>query len=163
MIPTPKWLGLLAVAFVAGSFIASPELRAYAANTIGSSDIINESILSEDIKNSQIKASDIAPDAVGGSELQGVSKILFGVCGTSELGVQGWGAGAVATVTCTINGADTDDSVIAMLDGHSNTCYGTRQAWVASSNTVKVNIGSDCSTLFIFNTASTLAVIVYDK
>ena len=45
MITTPKMLGLLAVAFVAGSFVASPELRAYAAATIGSAEIIDETIL----------------------------------------------------------------------------------------------------------------------
>ena len=43
--------GIILAAFIAGAFVASPELRAYAANTIGSSDIIDESILSQDIKN----------------------------------------------------------------------------------------------------------------
>jgi hypothetical protein len=32
MITAPKLFGLLAVAFVAGSFVTSPELRAFAAN-----------------------------------------------------------------------------------------------------------------------------------
>jgi hypothetical protein len=35
---------LIAAAFIAGAFVASPELRAYAANTVGSADIINESV-----------------------------------------------------------------------------------------------------------------------
>ena len=65
MITAPKILGMLAVAFVAGSFVASPELMAYAAATIGSAEIIDESIQSIDIKNGQVKASDIATDAVG--------------------------------------------------------------------------------------------------
>jgi len=34
--------GIIVAAFIAGAFVASPELRAYAANTIGSSDIIDE-------------------------------------------------------------------------------------------------------------------------
>ena len=72
---------------------------AYAADTIGSSDIINESIQSEDLKNSQVKAprhrqqpgvsrptsattrcpngglgsADIAPSAVGTSEIAALS------------------------------------------------------------------------------------------
>jgi hypothetical protein len=37
---------------------------AYAANTIGSSDVINESLLSEDIKNSEVKTSELANAAV---------------------------------------------------------------------------------------------------
>jgi hypothetical protein len=37
---------------------------AYAANTIGSSDIIDESILSRDVKNGQVGTPDLATDAV---------------------------------------------------------------------------------------------------
>jgi hypothetical protein len=52
---------------------------AYAANTVGSSDIIDESILSQDVKNGQVKTSDIgngqvrtadlATDSVGSDEI----------------------------------------------------------------------------------------------
>ena len=61
--------GLILAAFIAGAFIASPELRAYAANTVGSADIIDESILSQDIKNGEVKNSDIAPSAVTNSKI----------------------------------------------------------------------------------------------
>src|SRR2546428_10801438 len=61
--------GLIVAAFIAGAFIASPELRAYAANTVGSSDIIDESILSQDIKNGQVMNSDIAYGAVTNSKI----------------------------------------------------------------------------------------------
>jgi len=54
----------LQLAFIAGTFVASPELRAYAANTVCSSDIIDESILSQDIKNGEVKNSNIAQNAV---------------------------------------------------------------------------------------------------
>ena len=37
----PKVIGLLVAAFVAGSFVASSELRAYAANTVFSTDIVD--------------------------------------------------------------------------------------------------------------------------
>ena len=65
----PKIGGLILAAFIAGAFIASPELRAYAANTVGSADIIDESILSQDIKNGEVKNSDIAPSAVTNSKI----------------------------------------------------------------------------------------------
>lgn len=42
---------------------------AYAADTIGSPDIIDESILSQDIKNDEVKAVDLANQAVGTDEL----------------------------------------------------------------------------------------------
>ena len=52
---------------------------AYAANTIGSSDIINESILSEDIKNGEVKNSELAGDSVG------TNKIAPGNVTTSDI------------------------------------------------------------------------------
>jgi hypothetical protein len=42
---------------------------AYAANTIGSSDVIDESLLSQDIKNREVKAADIGANAVNGGHL----------------------------------------------------------------------------------------------
>ncbi len=43
---------------------------AYAVNTIGSSDVIDESLLSQDIKNLQVGTSDIALGAVFGSRIR---------------------------------------------------------------------------------------------
>ena len=40
---------------------------AYAADTVGSSDIINESLLSEDIKNGEVTTADAAADSLGRS------------------------------------------------------------------------------------------------
>ena len=37
---------------------------AYAAETIGSPDVINESLLSEDLKNNEVKTPDLAPGSV---------------------------------------------------------------------------------------------------
>jgi hypothetical protein len=42
---------------------------AYAANTVGSSDIIDESILSQDIKNGEVKNNDLGTDAVGSGKI----------------------------------------------------------------------------------------------
>jgi|tagenome__1003787_1003787.scaffolds.fasta_scaffold20604183_1 hypothetical protein len=43
---------------------------AYAANTIGSSDVIDESLLSQDIKNGEVKDTEIAPDAVNTTHIK---------------------------------------------------------------------------------------------
>lgn len=56
---TPKMLGMLLAAFVAGSFVASSELRAYAANTVFSTDIVD----------GQVKTSDLAGGAVTNAKL----------------------------------------------------------------------------------------------
>lgn len=50
--------------------MASPELRAYAANTVASADIVNETIQSEDIKNGQVKNGDLANSAVTSSKIK---------------------------------------------------------------------------------------------
>ena len=81
--------GIIVAAFIAGAFIASPELRAYAANTIGSSDIIDESILSQDIKNGQVMNGDIANGAISNSKLASnsvtFSKIAPGSIDSSKI------------------------------------------------------------------------------
>ena len=163
MITTPKWIGLLAVAFVAGSFVASPELRAYAANTIGSSDIINETILSEDIKNSQIKAADIATDAVGAAELQGVTKLLFGEC-TATISSP-TPAHATVTESCNINGVDSDDRAIATLNsasaGAAANCFEVSLA-TPTTNQVGLRLSNDCTSEVTLGNAK-IGIIVYDK
>jgi hypothetical protein len=42
---------------------------AYAANTIGSSDIINESILSQDLKNGAVQSADVANGTLQGADI----------------------------------------------------------------------------------------------
>ena len=136
----PKMAGLMVAAFVAGSFVASPELRAYAANTVGSADIINESILSADIKNGEVKtddiaasaigsarikdndvkAVDIAANAVGASELQGVTKLQFTACSTSATVTANHGVGWI--VNCSVPGlSPSDELIVTKQDG--NPCY----------------------------------------
>ena len=48
-----------------GCFAALTTGGAYAANTIGSSDVIDESLQSADLKNGDVRNSDLANDAVG--------------------------------------------------------------------------------------------------
>src|SRR3954447_21361549 len=73
---------------------------AYAANTIGSSDVIDESLLSQDIKDGEVKTSDLKNSSVtslkinNGSVLNAeiaanavdASKILDGAVGNADLG-----------------------------------------------------------------------------
>ena len=157
-----KMLGIVLAAFVAGSFVASPELRAYAANTIGSSDIINETILSEDIKNSQIKAADIAADAVGGSELQGVTKLLFGQCTlTNTEATTGIGVGGVFPVLCSMEGIDADDSAIATMTSGSD-CFHVSKATPTSKGHVEVRLRNECPNPTTIG-PGTIGLLVYDK
>jgi hypothetical protein len=97
-------------------FVALSTGTAYAANTIGSSDIIDESILSQDVKNGTLTGPDIAMNTIGGprvlnnsistADLVGVdltggvalSGIPNGRCTQVTLGVSGAKAGEVAIV-----------------------------------------------------------------
>jgi hypothetical protein len=56
--------------FIAGSFVASPELRTYAANTVGSADIINNTIQSLDIKDGEVKTVDLGGNAVTSAKIK---------------------------------------------------------------------------------------------
>ena len=158
--------------FVAGAFVASPELRAYAADTVFSSDITDGEVKTADlgsnsvtapkIKDGEVKAAEIATDAVGAAEIQGVTKLLFGECSTSEhhgrsLSTQSW-----VTVICNVSGTDTDDNVIATFD-YNGVCWGVDQAFVKSSGVVGVNIKNDCISTQTFPSASKVALVVYDK
>jgi len=53
-----EWAGVLALGLVLTGGVA------YAAETIGSGDVINESLLSEDIKNNEVKTVDIGNNQV---------------------------------------------------------------------------------------------------
>jgi hypothetical protein len=113
-----KMGAFLLIGFVAGAFVASPELRAYAANTVRSSDIIDESILSQDIKNGEVKNSDIANGAVSNSKLAGnavsYSKIAPGSIDSSKIQ-----DGKVALADLALNSVDSStiaDGAIAYLD-----------------------------------------------
>src|SRR2546428_6168896 len=61
--------GLIVAAFIAGAFVASPELRAYAANTVFSSDIVDGQVMTVDIANGNVTNAKIAPGAVTNSKI----------------------------------------------------------------------------------------------
>ena len=134
---------MLAAMFMAGAFLASPELRVYAANTIGSADIIDGQVKTADlagnavtaakIKDGEVKAaelsansvssahikdnavgpSEIAANAVGASELQGVSKIIFNICSRTFGGAVPAETAEVAV--CPVPGVSEGDVGIASI------------------------------------------------
>ena len=165
-------LGMLVAAFVAGSFIASPELRAYAANTVFSTDIVDGQVMTVDlannavtaakVKDGEIKAAEIATDAVGAAEIQGVTKLLFGQCVPMDAQKNMiLAAGAQIPVTCKITGVDVDDSASATLNRASG-CFEVAQT-LPSINQVFVYVRNDCSATAALGESATIAVIVYDK
>jgi hypothetical protein len=154
--------GIIAAAFIAGAFVASPELRAYAANTVGSADIINESILSADIKNGEVKASDIATDAVGAAELQGVTKILFAKCALNSVeAIASVNPGAGILVICKINGVAAGDQVMATAN-EMNSCFAPTSV-EPSSGKVDLIIRNVCDSSFTPGAGSFVSLIIYHK
>ncbi len=167
-----KIAGMLVVAFVAGSFVASPELRAYAANTVFSTDIVDGEVKTVDlgsnavtaakIKDNEVKAAEIAADAVGASEIKGVSKLIFAQCiPTQEESQRSVTTLNILNVQCPVNGVDNDDHVIASLEfGHP--CFvlsGTDPA--PSGNIVPIIFQNFCPQTTQIGAAS-IAMIVYD-
>lgn len=58
-------------------FLALGGGAAYAADTIGSSDVIDESLLTQDFKNGEVRAVDLAPNSVGSGKV--VNDSLTGI------------------------------------------------------------------------------------
>jgi hypothetical protein len=167
-----KTAGMLAAAFVAGSFIASPELRAFAADTVLSGDIVdgevktvdlaNNAVTATKIKDGEVKSAEIATDAVGAAELQGVTKLLFGQCAASSSeGTVNVFSGDTLTVECTITGVDSDDSAIAVKNSGNN-CFDIRSARV-DADTVFVDLKNACSNVAKLSSGARISIIVFDK
>lgn len=116
---------------MAGAFVASPELRAYAANTIGSADIIDNSIQSADIGDGQVKSADIANSTVtnskiGSSAVTG-SKVSSGFMKRVHLNddatghAAGWDPSGTNNLSHMFDSAVTGSSIIlATMDNNEN-------------------------------------------
>jgi len=146
-----KMLGMLAVAFVAGAFFASPVPQAIAAviatdvqcaGCVGTADLAGNAVTStkikdgevktEDIaagaigtvrlKDNDVKAQDLAPDSVGASELQGVTKLIFAQCTISSSNPLPAG-GISAGWVCAALGALENDSAVGTVDGGDSRCF----------------------------------------
>jgi hypothetical protein len=161
------------MAFVSGSFLASPELRVFAANTVFSTDIkdgevktpdlANNAVTAAKIKDGEVKAAEIATDAVGAAELQGVTKLLFGECTiTSNTQKE---SGGVIDSFCAISGVDSDDRAIAIKNsvgpGTADRCFDITQAQPVPGKVALV-IVNQCDSPSILGTAK-IGVMVYDK
>jgi len=167
-----KYASIIAVAaIVAGSFIALPDLRAYAANTVFSTDIVDGEIKTADlagnavtaskIKDGEVKAAEIAPDSVGGSELIGVTKLLFGQCVlTSSEGSAILDPGEVRAIDCTISGVDSDDSAVATMNAGS-LCFAVERANTGSGE-VTVYLRNNCSNNNSIGPGK-IGIVVFDK
>ena len=70
-----QWLGALALFLVLTGGVA------YAANTVGSDDVIDNSLLSADVKNQQLKSADVRDDDLSNGGLKG-SDIIEGSLAT---------------------------------------------------------------------------------
>ena len=70
---------------------------AYAANTVGTKDIIDNSVQSRDIRDQTVSTKDIVGADISGAV--SISSVSNGRCTQVELGVSGAKAGEVALVT----------------------------------------------------------------
>lgn len=169
------------VAFVSGSFVASPELRAYAAATITSADIVNETIRSEDIKNGQVKASDIATGAVGSNEISdrqiqsndialdtisadelvGVNILQFDQCNVTD-NVSRPAGGFAVTGDCFVGPTNSGSQVIATINRSTgDPCFVILNASPDSEGKVNFLMKNICSSSATLGTA-TISIIAFD-
>jgi hypothetical protein len=125
---------------------------AYAANTIGSDDIIDESIQSVDIKNGQIETADlgggaatsqkIAANAVTASKVANESLTLSDIAGAATNGaisLSGIPNGRCTQVTFSISGAQVGDSPIVTTRAAIQNGIVLYPNRVASAGHVEVN------------------------
>ena len=163
-------------AFAAGSLFAPPVQQAIAAviatdvqctGCVGTSDVAGNAITAAKIKDGEVKAAEIGTDAVTADEIKGVNKLLFGQCSTSDVVGQKALDGGFIVARCSISGADSDDSVIATLNGGSGNdfCFGVNRAYVESANVVAVYLTDHCETTdpITYGSNNPLSIMVYDK
>ena len=92
---------------------------AYAANTIGSSDVIDESLLSQDVRNGEVKVADVGQGAVATDELAN------GQVKAADIGAGEVRSGQVANDNLTggdiaansLKGVDIDESTLSSIGG----------------------------------------------
>src|SRR3954454_16130593 len=80
---------------------------AYAANTIGSADIIDESILSQDIQDGQISSADVRDRTLANGGLV-ATDLRTGSVGAAEIAANGFGAQEVLDESLTASDLGSD-------------------------------------------------------
>ncbi len=177
-----KYASIIAVAaFVSGSFVASPELRAYAANTVFSTDIkdgevktadlANNAVTAAKIKDNEVKAAEIAPnavgsseiaaDSVGASELQGLNKLMHAGCAIPPSDFL-FSPGGATIVNCGTPGVESDDDVFAVISGQHNSCFVVGSV-LSSANNVAVIIKNECNVLQPLRAGDWMSLMVFDN
>ncbi len=177
----PMMICFMVAAFVAGSFVASPELRAYASmiandvicsGCVGMTDLAGNAVTAAKIKDGEVKAaeissnavgsSEIAANAVGASEIAGVSKLIFAQCDVDDT------EGQINLVprqslglTCPVEGAFNGDNVIATFK-QVPSCIDIEAA-EAYEDTVTVVVQNDCTIDAVVGVRSEISLIVFDK
>ena len=172
-------------AFAAGGFVMSPVPQAIAAviatdvqctGCVGTADLASNGVTSVKIKDGEIKtddiavsaigsarikdndvkAQDLAPDSVGASEMQGVTKLIFGTCTFN--GQSSIPEGSLAGNACFISGVAPGDKV-SVTKENGNACFAIVNS-IAQTGSVLINYGNVCTTTQNAGTM-TFSVIVY--
>ncbi|MGI0025951.1 MAG: hypothetical protein ACREA4_12525 [Nitrososphaera sp.] len=171
-----KLYGIIAAAFMAGAFLASPELRAYASTIandvicsgcVGTSDLAGNAVTAAKIKDSEVKAaeiaasavgaSEIAANSVGASELIGVTKLIFAECTTTSIPLTN--PGGVAILSCPVMGAESGDQAIASKFG--GTCFAISVV-LPTGNLVDIHVRNVCG-VAASEGGLQFSIMVYDK
>ncbi len=157
-----KYAIIIAVgAFAAGAIFASPVPQAI-ASTIANDVQCTGCVGTSDLASNAVTATKIKADSVGGSELIGVTKLLFGQCAADSFeGTTIVGSGNNLVIACTINGVDSDDSAIALVNTN-NSCFDLKRAFTITNGVIAI-VKNECSTTSQFGTGTKIGIIVFDK
>ncbi len=162
----PKMWAIVAAAFIAGAFVASPELRAYASTIandvvcsgcVGTSDLAGNAVTAAKIKDGEVKAAEIAANAVGASELKGVSKLIFSECTVAPAGT--FIPGGTFVTSCSVPGAAFGDNAVATANAAG--CYGMVHA-SPGTDVVTIRLVNDCS-VNAATITTPVSIIVYNQ
>ena len=138
-----KTLAMLAAAFVAGSFVASPELRAYAANTVFSTDIVDGQVKTADLAAGAVTGPKIGPNAVSSTKVAdstiGTADLAAGAVTNSDLASNAVTGNKIADGT--IAYGDVSRSFVAVEHRDDCNCGGT--GWDPDGTTFSENIFDD--------------------
>jgi hypothetical protein len=100
-------------------FVALGGTGAYAANTIGSADVIDESLLSQDIRNGEVKVADVGQGAVATDEIANgqvkTADIGDGDVRTADVANDNLTGGDIAANS--LKGVDIDESTLTNIGG----------------------------------------------
>lgn len=169
MVAYPKIMGIIVAAFVAGAFVSSPELRAYAANTVFSTDIVDGEVKTADlaanavtaakIKDNEVKGPEIAANSVGASEIIGVTKLIFATCSVTNS--NSIAAQNAFTASCSVPGAAIGDRVMVENNDGFPLCFEITRAFVFPADSVALAIKNDCNTGVSTPGTGNISVIVF--